>query len=141
MSQFATVSAKLKTILEELEGVGKPLVEVYDWPNPSPDKWPSAFVRALGGSVEERMDSATNFLQMRFQIRIMLRAKNTQANEALRVSILDSVLSKLRSYADTLDGTVERFDIDTIEPVDYGNAEQPLIGFDIMVIASKLQSI
>lgn len=140
-TDFTTILAKLKAILEELEGVGKPLKEVYAWANPSPKQWPSAFVTVNGGSEEARLDSASNFLDMQFLIRIMLREKNTAATEALRVSILDQVLTKLREYPDTLDDTVQKFDIESITPVNYSNTESPLIGFDIIVTAGIVKAI
>jgi len=137
---YASVSSKLKTILETLKGTGKPLSNVYDYFEPSPQQYPVAMIKAIGGS-ETRLDSASNFLDMRFIVKVLLRVKNTTTQEALRLSTLDAILDAFRasSYVDTLGGTVEKFDVLSITPFDSGSSDQPIIGYDIIVSASKIK--
>lgn len=140
---YLTTKNKIVTILESLTGSGKPLSEVAGWSNPSPENYPFAYVKISDGGSEERVDSSKNFLNMPFKITVLIRAKNTLDNENKRLTLLDSVLDELRkaTSVDTLAGTVQRFDILDINPLDSQDGDQPLLGFEITTQASLLKTI
>lgn len=139
---FKSTKNKLVAVLEELTGDNQPLVKVYGYFEPSPQQYPVAMVFVYDGNAETRLDSHSNWLTAVFVIKVQLRVKNSETVENQRLDLIDSVLDKLRSASniDTLGGTVEKFDVLNILPFDT-EADQPLIGFDVVVSASKLVSI
>lgn len=142
MSTFASTRTKLKAILDEMEGAGQSFKAVFDYIEPSPQQYPCAMIRFIG-CTEERLDSANNLLNARFLIRVFFRAENTSSAEDLRISVIDSLVDKLREAdnVDTLDGTVERFSVESGEYFSSDQADQPGDFFDFIVIASKIKAI
>jgi len=139
---FVTTSAKIKTILETLEGAGGGLNEVFGYFEFAPQKFPCAMVRMLGASREERLDTDNNLLTMAFVVRVLFRSDNDAANETLKETIIDQVLDKLRTSdnVDTLDGVVEKFSIESVEPIESSEGD-PLTGFDVIVSCAKIKAI
>lgn len=140
---FKSTKDKLVEILTELTGTGQPIAEVSGWSNPSPENFPFCYVKIADGGSEERKDSSKNFLHMPYKIVILFRSKNTEANENKRLTLTDSVLAKLREKenVDTLEGTIERFDILDITPLDIQDFNQPVLGVEIITRSSLLETI
>jgi len=140
---YKTTKDQLVTILTTLTGSGQPLKTVSGWSDPSSEEYPFAYVRISDGGSEERVDSCRNNLHMQFKIVVKIRSKNTLANEDERLTLLDSVLDKLRetAYVDTLGGTVQRFDVLDISPIDIQDADQPELGFELITQSSLLKTI
>lgn len=143
MSNFATVKAELVQMLDDLEGASQPLNVVFDYFEPKPDKYPCGMIRTWGGTTKERLDSANDWLTMRFIIRVLVREDNTSDTENLLDEILDLFVAKLNtaSIVDTLNGTVEKFDVEDIVPLEIPDMNAPSVGFDILVSASRIQAI
>lgn len=139
---FLAVKTKLVSILNEITGEGEPLQKTFAYFEPSPQEFPAAMVRSLGASSEERLDSGSNFLTMLFTIRIVTRTKNTETAEDDLLGVVDAILDKFRAAenVDTLGGIVEKFDILSVEEYE-SQTDQPIIGFDITVAASKIKAI
>lgn len=139
---FKTVKDKIVTILTTKTGVGQPLQEVYGYMNPSPQNYPVAMVRIAGASSEQRLDTASNVLTMQFVVRVLIREKNSQTTEDLRLDLMTALTDVFRtaSNVDTLQGIVEKFDVSEILPIDV-NEDQPAFGFDLILIASKIKPI
>lgn len=139
---FKTVKNKLVTILQTLEGTAKPLKEVFGYIEPTPQLYPCAMVRLTGTSTEVRLDSASNEMVMEFTIRILMRVDNTETTEDQRLDLLDSIMDAFRtaSNIDTLGGIVEKFDINSMIPIETSE-DQPVFGFDLIVQASKIMLI
>lgn len=139
---FKTVKDKIVTILNTKKGVGQPLQEVYGYMNPSPQNYPVAMVRVTGASSEVRLDTSSNVLAMQFVVRVLLREKNSQTAEDLRLDLMTALTDVFRTSAnvDTMQGIVEKFDLSEIVPIDV-NEDQPAFGFDLILIASKIKPI
>lgn len=141
---FASVKSKIASILSaDLVGSGKPLASVQEFFDQQPEVFPMACVDVAGGSLENRLDTSADLLTMSFVIRVYVtQAKNDKATSDRRISIMQSVLTTLRKRAniDTLDGTVQIFSIVSIEPFQT-EAEMPLVGFDIVCQASKIEAL
>lgn len=141
MASFASVKAKLKTILDTLTGGGQPLQIAYSWPNPSPRAFPCATITNLEGSAEKRFDTATNEVKMRFAINVFIRDKNTQANHDLLDTIADLVMDAIRTSGDTLGGTVDIFDIESLTFATVSAEEQEIasLQFEMIVVATSIK--
>lgn len=139
---FKTVKDKLKTILQTLEGTGKPLKEVFGYIEPTPQLYPCAMIRVSGTSTESRLDSGSNELMMEFTIRVLLRVDNSETAENQRLDLLDSIMDAFRTSAnvDTLAGTVDKFDVHSMIQIETSE-DQPAFGFDLIVQASKMMLI
>lgn len=139
---FKATRNSIVAILNTLTGVGQPLQSVFSYFDPQPQAYPCAMIRALGASSEIRLDSASNWLVMKFVIRVMVRTKNTQDGDDQLLDATDAILTALRSstYVDTLAGAVEQFDIESIEEFE-DQTDQPVVGFDITVAAGKIKAI
>lgn len=141
MATFASVKTKLKAILDTLTGGGQPLQVAYSWPNPAPRAFPCATISVLEGSSEKRFDTATNEVKMRFAIRVFIRAINTQANYDLRDTIADQIMDAIRTSGDTLGGTVDIFDIESISFLEATVDEQEIasLQFEMIVVATSIK--
>lgn len=139
---FKSIKNKLVDILETLQGTGKPLKAVFGYIEPTPQNYPCAMVRISGTSTENRLDTNSNEVTAEFTIRVLLRVDNSEAAEDQRLDLLDSILDAFRSatYVDTLGGTVEKFDVASIVQIET-NEDQPAFGFDLIVNASKIETI
>ena len=138
---FIAVKDQLKTIVETLEGTY--LEEVYAYPESNPGKWPCAQIFMSRSPAEVRLESNSNLMGVGFFIRVLLRPDNDETQENLRLTILDALMDAFRTSAnvDTLNGTCERFDLLDPEPISTDQAEQPLFGFALPVIAYKIKEI
>jgi len=139
---FKAIKDKLVTILETLKGTNQPLKEVFGYIEPTPQLYPCAMVRISGTSTETRLDTNSNEVNAEFTIRVLLRVDNSEDAEDQRLDLIDSILDALRSATnvDTLGGTVEKFDVSSILPIEV-NEDQPAFGFDLIVNASKIKTI
>ena len=99
-------------------------------------------IRMFGGSREEKLDTDNDLLTMGFVIRVLFRSDSDAANETLKENVIDDILEKLRESAnvDTLDGTVEKFEVLEVVPTEHGEGD-PLTGFDVMVACAKIKAI
>lgn len=129
----------LVTVLEELEGVGQPLQDVYGYLNPTLDRFPVAMVGFAGGGRKTRLDTSADWLTTVFEVYVIFRESKTQTDIDQIYTTLDTVLNKLNSAAniDTLGGTVEKFDVDNFEPVQFTDATN-VMGFKIQVSMSEI---
>lgn len=139
---YKTVKDKIVAILTTKKGTGQPLQEVFGYMNPSPQNYPVALVRVAGVSTEQRLDTASDVLIMQFVVRVLIREKNSQAAEDLRLDLMTTFTDLFRtsSNIDTLQGIVEKFDMSEIVPIDISE-DQPAFGFDLILIASKIKPI
>ena len=138
---FKTVKDQIVTVLETLKGTGKPLKNVFGYPEPSPQEYPCAIVH-FAEATEERLDTASNFTTVKFVIRVILREKNTEDANDQRLDILDSIYSAFRSptYIDTLGGVCQKFDFGSTTMLN-ASEDQPIFGFDLIVQAGKIELI
>ena len=139
---FATLSTKIQSILGGLVGTGETYVAAYGFFNPKPVGYPYLIIAPLAGSKETRLSSAENTLFMRYQILGIWKTDNELATETAKATAIDEILALLRKAAnvDTLDGTVKRFDIEAIDPVETETSE-PVTGFRITVTGMDVTDI
>jgi len=142
MATFTSVRAKLKSLIEStLKGAGKPLVEVFDYIETRPEKFPCAMIAPVAGSSLTRVDSCSNELKMVFAVKVVLNDKNNQTVEDLIISIIDSFIDNLfnlKDVTDTLEGEVDRFDVTNIAPFSE-QTEHPIVGIDFLIEATTIK--
>lgn len=138
---FKAVKDQLETVLNTLVGSTKPLKAVFGYPEPSPQQYPCAVIHYLDSN-EERLDSSSNFLTVRFVLRFMIREKNTAAANNQRLELMDSVYAAFRTSAriDTLGGVCQKFDFGAATMLN-ASEDQPIFGFDLIVSAGKIELI
>lgn len=133
---FLTTKNKIASILEEDTSLAK----VYAYPEQDPQEFPCATIDVVDASSEERFDSNKNFLTMNFTARIFIIDENTENNCNKRLELMESVSAKLREYADTLDNTVQKLDINGYSPL-YTDTNMKYCYFEINILASILKTI
>ena len=129
----------LVTVLEELEGAGQPLQDVFGFMNPTLDRFPVAMVAYASGGTKTRLDTSADWLTSNFEVYVIFRESKTQDDVDQVYTVLDQVISKLTSTTnvDTLGGTVEKFDVVSIDPVQFTDATN-VMGFRILVSMSEI---
>jgi len=139
---FASFSTKLQTILAGLVGAGKTYAAAYGFFNPEPIGYPYLVITPQAGSKEERLTTIENKLFIRYQILGIWKTDNELATETAKATAIDEVLALLRkkTNVDTLDGEVNRFDIESIDPVETETSEA-VTGFRITVIGMVVTDI
>lgn len=138
---FKDIKDQIVTVLGTITGSGKVLKAVFGYPEPSPQQYPCAVVHFIEAT-EERLDTASNFVTVKFGIRVMLREKNTLAANDQRLDILEAVHAAFRShtYIDTLGGHCQKFDFGQVTMLN-ATEDQPVFGFDLIALAGKIELI
>lgn len=133
------VNAALATILDSLEGSGKPLQEFYAYPFTGEGGYPRAFP-ILKGMRENDITNVDNEAVMDFIIRILIRDNNDQTSYDLLLSVLDQVIAEFRKDDHvTLSGLVDRFDVSPqVDIYRTGDGPSALIVCDLNVSAMSV---
>lgn len=135
-------SAIKDAIVDVLENVDE-IEIVFDYPEPSPQEFPCAFVVAVGGSSESRFDNVENLLTVQFKISVMRQLEYTSAAFEELYTAVDATLAELRKTSnDTLGGVCIAFDVaPAIDFVYTTDASQPMMICTFTVNARTLVSI
>ena len=137
---FAQINTQLYNILDLLDGDGKPLQVVYDYPESAPSGFPCAFP-VCAGARESTEDTQYNMLAVDFKLRFIFLDSNDQDMNDLMLDSLQTILAELRKNDHfTLSNPVERFEVSpNIEAVRTSLAESKVILFDIDTTSYTLQ--
>jgi len=147
MATFATVRAKLKSLIETyLEGSTsqKTVYQVFDYieTQPALDGLPCAMMTPISSNLE-KLTSCENTLIIRFLVKVVISDKNNQATEDLRITVIDNFIDQLwnlEDVTDTLDGVVYKFELDEIVPFN-AQTDYPISGVDFLVSASTIRIV
>ena len=84
----------------------------------------------MDGDLEQRLDTNSNFTTMRYQALALWNVDDTDALGTSIAQAMDAVMNAFRTSTnvDTLDGTVDKFDISPPEPIQT-EGDNPLVGF------------
>lgn len=131
MATITSVKAKIKTLLETKEGTGEPLNEVYGYIEVEPRLYPCALVEYLE-HIELRLDDATNELTVKYLVKVLINDANDLTTSTTRMGLIQELTDMFRSYVDTLDGIVTRFDVESVKAFN-SSEDVPYSGFDIVL--------
>lgn len=139
MSATKTIKAQLVACLNTVSA----FEQVFGYFEPLPQEFPCAMVTMYKGGLNEAYTNTQNMIEKRFLIHIELRGKNTEAQEELRMDIVDAVVAALNSttYAYDANNTTDIFAVEAVEPFNDDQGEHPKIGVDIIVSAKEIDSI
>jgi len=138
---YKTFNNKLYDLITKLTSTddSQPFAKSYNWANAEPEGFPCALVYQANGSTETNFQTRETLSEMKFVIRVVWEAKDydDEINQQL-LEAEDLILAKLRTpdYYGTLGGEVHSFEITSIDPVSFTEAE-PYIGFQISVVGKR----
>lgn len=130
----------LYAILDLLDGSGKPLASIYDWPNPMPESYPCSYPIWIENG-EDVMDTKDNESATQFVIRTMIPDRNDETTYDTMIAVADALLAEFRKDDHyTLGGACHRLHVSpTMKPLRTGEGEEPMIVLDMNVTAYALQ--
>lgn len=133
MADIETIKAKIKTILETIEGGGLTLNEVFGYMENQPLVFPSAMIDIFDYE-EARFDTANNEITVKFLIKVLIRDTNDSTSSDTRMAVIKGVTDVFRTSAnvDTLNNEVERFDIERVSAFNKSE-DMPFTGFDLIL--------
>jgi hypothetical protein len=139
---FKTNKDTIVTALGTLTGAGKPLQIVYGYLENDIVSFPCAMVKFAEGGNVLRLDTASNLLTSKFDIFLLFRASYTLTAYDQVLTVLDSVLDLFNTNArsDTLGGVVEKFTIETIDPMEVADPEA-MMGFRVRVSCQEIYNL
>lgn len=139
---FKTNKDTITTALATLTGSGQPLQAVYGYLENEIVSFPCAMVKFAEGGNVQRLDTASNTLTSKFDIFVLFRAAFTLTAYDQVLTTLDSVLDLFNTNArsDTLGGVVEKFSIETIDPMEVSDPEA-MMGYRIRVSCQEIYNL
>lgn len=140
MSTIAQLNAALYNILDLLDGDGKVLATISDFPNPMPPSYPHAYPIWIEDA-EDTMDTKDNESATQFIIRTLIPDKDDKVTYDTMIAVADALKAEFRKSTHyTLGGLVTRFHVSpSMKPMRTGEGEQALIVLDMNVTCYALQ--
>ena len=103
---IVSAQTHLKAILDSLTGAGQTFSVAYDYPEPLPASFPAAVLFFASPSQEETTTSNQNSMTQSWIIRCIFKAAWNSTSYTAMLTMVDTVLVKLRREANRTSGTI-----------------------------------